>query len=449
MNPLLLGAEEPYEDSQVGSPRSNSNALPDPDALRQFYETQERERLERKLSKRSSTKSKNRNEQRKRPSVSSPPPPQQLPPPMQASKESLLEQPDTVPPMLLRTIVPDPLNELPAWYKKDELVPPANPLSFKYRYPIHNPIGPRYYRNHHLLPPKGAVRPASFFSPSFPPMASFHTRSQDSQRLSRTPSGSPLPTPTSSQAEIGKRSRKTSQTTPDNVDMLDVTDPWGKNWHHTSPYDLNISTNSVAPENQEVPRARLTSSATTRAPRSNKAVAPSPLSQSTSAVHLQVQDDSVRMTRKLSKRRTPVFGNLFAAPRDPKSRRGSLPAKPMDTNAPVRVALHDPPFSQQGKRSSTMPISASAVDLPSSGKERRSSILGRLVKKFSLMRKSTDHPTTSDWHHVEARDTQTQSTIDGPATPKRVPPPQPPAEPDQLRPRRIRRSRDPSHSHPK
>jgi hypothetical protein len=171
---------------------------------------------------------------------------------LMGSRESLLEKSDSVPP-LLRSIIPDPLNELPPWYPKEQLVSPANPILFKQRYPIHNPIGPRYYRNHHLTAPKGVVRPSSFFSPSFPPMASFHTRSQDSgaQLSTRTPSGSPLPTPQSSQtgiADFGRRSRKNSQNAPDNVDLLDVTDPTGKNWHHTSPYDLNISNGSSSPE---------------------------------------------------------------------------------------------------------------------------------------------------------------------------------------------------------
>lgn len=120
--------------------------------------------------------------------------------------------------------------------------------TFKVSYPLHNPLGPRYYRNHHLIPPsqkRPSMRPPTFFSPSFPPM---HTSSSperamdDSSGPSRTSADSPLPTPTSSQTRVadgGKtRSRKTSQTTPDNVDLLDLTDPWGQNWHHQSPYDF-------------------------------------------------------------------------------------------------------------------------------------------------------------------------------------------------------------------
>ena len=57
-------------------------------------------------------------------------------------------------------------------------------------YDLHNPAGPPFYRNFHLLPPS--------------------------------------------------RSRNNSQSTPDNVDLLDLTDPWGTSWHHTSPYDFGI-----------------------------------------------------------------------------------------------------------------------------------------------------------------------------------------------------------------
>lgn len=80
--------------------------------------------------------------------------------------------------------------------------------------------------------------------------------SEDAAGTSGTPSHSPLPTPDSSQtrvADSGKpRSRKTSQTTPDNVDLLDVTDPWGTNWHHQSPYDVFGQTVTISLDTQDV-----------------------------------------------------------------------------------------------------------------------------------------------------------------------------------------------------
>ncbi len=159
------------------------------------------------------------------------------------------------------SLVPDPLAELPAWYNKDSWS--NGSMSHKVRFPIHNPVGPRWYRNYHLIPPshrQRSARPPSVFSPSFPPMAFSSTQQEqiDEYRAgpSRTPSGSPLPTPNSSQTKVeetaGKRSRKTSQTAHDNVDMLDVSDPWGTNWHHQSPYDIGLGNGPVSVDIHEV-----------------------------------------------------------------------------------------------------------------------------------------------------------------------------------------------------
>lgn len=138
----------------------------------------------------------------------------------------------------------------------------AVPLpTFKVKYHLHNPLGPRWYKNHHLIPPsqmRPSLRPPTFFSTSFPPIStsSMPERSEDAAGTSGTPSHSPLPTPDSSQTRVGDsgkpRSRKTSQTTPDNVDLLDVTDPWGTNWHHQSPYDVFGQTTSFSLDPQDV-----------------------------------------------------------------------------------------------------------------------------------------------------------------------------------------------------
>ena len=173
--------------------------------------------------------------------------------------EKLEEQKDTVPRALdaPRSIIPDTAKDLPDWYNKEAW---SSPLpAFKLKYNLHNPVGPRWYKNHHLIPPshiRPATRPPSVFSPTFPPMASstLQDRSEDSTRLpgpSRTPSNSPLPTPNSSQTRVEDsgarpRSRKSSQTAHDNVDLLDVTDPWGTNWHHHSPYDIGLSNGSIS-----------------------------------------------------------------------------------------------------------------------------------------------------------------------------------------------------------
>ena len=163
-----------------------------------------------------------------------------------------------------RSIIPESMKELPSWYHKDVWagVPlPATRMNYK----LHNPIGPRWYKNHHLIPlsqTRPAARPPTVFSSSFPPI----TASTSKERLedptivpgpSRPPSGSSLPTPTSSQTRVfdsnGKpRSRKTSETAHDNVDLMDVTDPWGTNWHHSSPYDVGLGNEPISIDVQDV-----------------------------------------------------------------------------------------------------------------------------------------------------------------------------------------------------
>ena len=157
-----------------------------------------------------------------------------------------------------KSIIPDPIAVLPASYATDAEWAAASAVQFRKKYPIHNPVGPRWYRNHHLYPQD--KRPPSVFSPSFPPMAASTDRLEDTAKMpgpSRTPSGSPLPTPTSSQVRIHDvrppvRTRKVSQTAQDNVDMLDHTDPWGTNWHHQSPYDLGKNKDRSPPQSPEV-----------------------------------------------------------------------------------------------------------------------------------------------------------------------------------------------------
>jgi hypothetical protein len=133
--------------------------------------------------------------------------------------------------------------------------------TFKVKYHLHDPLGPRWYKNHHLIPPsqmRPSLRPPTFFSSSFPPIStsSMPEHSELAAGPSGTPSQSPLPTPDSSQTRVidgsKPRSRKTSQTTPDNVDLLDVTDPWGTNWHHQSPYDVFSQTATSSLDTQDV-----------------------------------------------------------------------------------------------------------------------------------------------------------------------------------------------------
>ncbi|KAI0830557.1 hypothetical protein BC628DRAFT_1312760 [Trametes gibbosa] len=303
------------------------------------------------------------------------------------------------------SIIPDPLNELPIWYHREVEVATASAAQFRVRYPLHNPVGPRWYRNHHLLAPnKDSGRPPSIFSPSFPPMASAPERAQDPARMagpSRTPSGSPLPTPTSSQIRIQEppkpRSRKVSTNTHDGVDMLDGTDPWGTNWHHESPYDI--------PSDDR--KADLPQSPTSSRPRRqsmtngirHKTVTPSPLSQSTSAVHLHVIDPAqIQLPRKLSKRRKPFTG-LFGG--------GSEDSE----------AVHAKVLRRQSVMAPSMTSLPSLQ--PSIQKVKRGSVLGRLVKRFSVMRKHDKTATamSTEWPHSMSADNSRLPTPVSPLPP--------------------------------
>ncbi|KAI6047804.1 hypothetical protein EDC04DRAFT_3085589 [Pisolithus marmoratus] len=300
---------------------------------------------------------------------------------------------DQLPCPLSHSVIPDPLGELPAWFKKESDMAAANVSSFRIKYPLHDPQGPRYYRNHHLIPPSAVNPPSLFFSPSFPPMAaSVHDRSEDSTRPpgpSRSPSGTPLPTPSSSQVRIpetgGKpSSRKTSQ---DNIDLMDLSDPWGTHWHHESPYDAGTSNSSpVSADHPEgTPRSRSRLSSLNAGQPRHKTVNPSPLSQSTSAVHLQAPEPQV--TRKLSKRRKPGLAGFFGP--------------------------HDKGTTQDEAASATSPNPSSAVNLlaqqgaillsrlrpchlicprwlyPPTRRKNAGSVLGRLVRRFSVLRRGT------------------------------------------------------------
>jgi hypothetical protein len=63
---------------------------------------------------------------------------------------------------------------------------------------------------------------------------------------SRMPSHSTLTTPSSSQTRVAEGQKPRSRKTSDNVDLMDVTDPWGTSWHHTSPYDIGLPATSDA-----------------------------------------------------------------------------------------------------------------------------------------------------------------------------------------------------------
>ncbi|KAF7337449.1 Apolipoprotein n-acyltransferase [Mycena sanguinolenta] len=368
---------EPFEEASEGN--RSGQRRPSPGELDAFYRQMERTDLERKLSK--PKRSSSIWSRKSRRASTGPPQPGSASQLTSPSTSSLAhaqprsvnghdrgESADTVPPMpimLSRSIVPDRLPELPAWYKEN--------TNHFVRYPLHNPVGPRWYKNYHLTAPANPrpSGPPSVFSASFPPIAS---SGEAGPAPSRSASNSPLPTPNSSQTDMRPRSRKTSQTARDNVDLLDASDPWGAPWHHESPYDVGLSSSPASFEenghssptahaapNGRAGTIRSLSPSVQTAQNRRKTVTPSPLSQSTSAIHLQVPEKA-QISRKLSKRRTVgIFG-----------RHTSAPTSPADETSP------------RGESPASLGPSFLA---PTSKSDRRGSVLGRLVKRFSVIRK--------------------------------------------------------------
>ena len=154
-----------------------------------------------------------------------------------------------------------------------------------------------------------------------------------------------------------------------------------------------------------------------------KAVTPSPLSQSTSAVHLHNLAAGAHIPRKLSKRRTPALGNIFGQQLErnavslPVIERTAL-SDQLSSVLPKRLSVADPHSHQNGTTSK---------------REKRGSVLGRLVKKFSILRKPAvdlqrgdrddNHTTTDiDQQRLALRE-QFILDKDQPDTTRRIPPP--------------------------
>ncbi|KAI9444712.1 hypothetical protein H4582DRAFT_2070478 [Lactarius indigo] len=298
--------------------------------------------------------------------------------PIPVSREPSSETPS---PNRNRSIIPESLKELPSWYHTEGEWAAASALQFRARYPIHNPVGPRVYRNVHLLPPN---RPSSVFSPSFPPMSTEPASAPPLAVPSHSPSGSPLPTPSSSQTRIvdpsGKvRTRKISNTAHDNVDLLDASDPYGTNWHHQSPYDglgLSSDRTAVSPDpvdSRPPPRSRSRMSSLGTGSH-HKTTTPSPLSQSTSAVHLHTRSG---------------------------------------------YTSHHPLFKRQSifKSASTSSIPQTVSNASIEKRQKRGSMLGRFARRFSIMRRVTrghsrggSLDASNDWSRG---DTQSLQVTDG------------------------------------
>ncbi|TFK30840.1 hypothetical protein FA15DRAFT_662902 [Coprinopsis marcescibilis] len=448
--------------STAAEPHSTNNAL---DVHGRLMNAQVPSQLDRKPSKKSgsgfslwSRKSLKRSNTAD--SISPTPPPQLSPSDAQSGRNEFgLSGHDTPHSTFQRQLSFQDLASM-SEFMADELVSwdPDAPLPPRVTYKIHNPLGPRWYKNHHLIPPqqtKPNVRPPTFFSPSFPPISSAPDHIIDSEESIRRASHSPAPTPASSQTRVGEvgikqRSRKTSQTAPDTVDLLDVTDPWGTNWHHESPYDIG-STGANSDPDKRPRRASMTA-----AQNRHTSVTPSPLSQSTSAVHLPTLaqpsfppvahtiSHNIQLPRKLSKKKTPALDSVFQLPTAADHQKSaSAPPTPVER---IQLSESPPPESASlPKRMSVAPPVNPGYSYPAPPlqftpkKEKRTSVLGRIAKKFSLLVKpAPDEPEHREysWLHVnpdEARISMRQSMHppsrqSSPEKPetgptKRVPPP--------------------------
>lgn len=267
-----------------------------PKELQEYYEDMEKRELERKQSRgqsrrwirRGSIKGGRRTD--KTTSVNEEPVPDQINPPEQESElhdgqarstgrnTPLVDPPhdatddghSSVTDMSSFDIVPPLWSNEPSEHVTSRNVPPNTYRSY---YKLHNPVGPRFYRNHHLRPLNNsaisaALRPSSAFSSAFPPLSALPPASPPPRGLglghshlhphnnppqfpspdtSFSSSESVLPTPdTSESAFVGQGSeapRKNNvivngTVVSDPVDQLDGSNPYGQKFHHDSPYDL-------------------------------------------------------------------------------------------------------------------------------------------------------------------------------------------------------------------
>ena len=137
----------------------------------------------------------------------------------------------------------------------------------------------------------------------------------------------------------------------------------------------------------------------TNGPR-HKTTVPSPLSQSTSAVHLASEPLTTRVPRRLSKRRKTFRGLFGGSDHDHRpyiSRDGSLAPMISDGQALGRKISHTGSVIQPSIASSANSIT------PTERSSKRQSVLGRLVKRFSVLRRSDATKSMQSNFHIAAQ----------------------------------------------
>jgi hypothetical protein len=126
-----------------------------------------------------------------------------------------------------------------------------------------------------------------------------------------------------------------------------------------------------------------------------RTVTPSPLSQSTIAVHLQAASEPLH-SRKLSKRRTPLLTGLFNGERSVSASKADsqsllvTPSAEEHDASPLSKTVSNLPGHVQASQNVSGP--PSAFKGSEAKREKRGSVLGRLAKRFSVLRKPTQQP---------------------------------------------------------
>ena len=162
-------------------------------------------------------------------------------------------------------------------------------------------------------------------------------------------------------------------------------------------YSFTIFKNEAHVSCQGRPGARSRKSSLTG--QRHKTTTPSPLSQSTSAVHLQHTDaDGLGVSRKLTKRRKPGIRGVFSGSvdTDAPAKAVSAPTTPIDGDIVSQDTLA-PLGRKTSKLTSTMSttsgrasisIASVAPSYLTEKKEKRGSVLGRFARRFSVLRKT-------------------------------------------------------------
>ena len=145
---------------------------------------------------------------------------------------------------------------------------------------------------------------------------------------------------------------------------------------------------------------------------------PSPLSQSTSALHLHPVDQDALLGRKLAKRRKPFQGIFGFSPSAQAPAPDASSITPPFTIAPSTQTMTGRLFKRQSimKSASTSSIPqtlSNASILPSEKRQKHSSLLGRFARRFSIIRRGppghsrgANMDATNEWTRGERQSLQ-------------------------------------------